>query len=88
MEAILSCQCQCALLGLPESSLHDKPAPISTDTPGLMAEDQRLVPRGSCLSWIKKSGRQDLNLRHPAPKAGALPNCATPRTARKRQLPA
>ena len=25
------------------------------------------------------SGRQDLNLRHPAPKAGALPNCATPR---------
>ena len=22
---------------------------------------------------------QDLNLRHPAPKAGALPNCATPR---------
>ena len=26
------------------------------------------------------SERQDLNLRHPAPKAGALPNCATPRT--------
>ena len=25
------------------------------------------------------SGRQDLNLRHPAPKAGALPNCATSR---------
>ncbi len=25
------------------------------------------------------SGRQDLNLRPPAPKAGALPNCATPR---------
>lgn len=25
------------------------------------------------------SERQDLNLRHPAPKAGALPNCATPR---------
>src|SRR5687767_2666024 len=25
------------------------------------------------------SGRQDLNLRHPAPKAGALPDCATPR---------
>ena len=22
---------------------------------------------------------QDSNLRHPAPKAGALPNCATPR---------
>ena len=29
---------------------------------------------------IKKwSEWQDSNLRHPAPKAGALPNCATPR---------
>ena len=28
------------------------------------------------LSW---SGREDSNLRHPAPKAGALPGCATPR---------
>ena len=27
------------------------------------------------------SGRQDSNLRHPAPKAGALPNCATSRNA-------
>lgn len=26
-----------------------------------------------------KSGREDLNLRPPAPKAGALPGCATPR---------
>ena len=25
------------------------------------------------------SGRQDLNLRPPAPHAGALPSCATPR---------
>ena len=25
------------------------------------------------------SGREDLNLRPPAPKAGALPSCATPR---------
>lgn len=30
------------------------------------------------------SGRQDSNLRHPAPKAGALPDCATPRQARRR----
>src|SRR5687767_1814769 len=26
------------------------------------------------------SGREDLNLRPPAPKAGALPGCATPRS--------
>src|SRR5436853_7151428 len=25
------------------------------------------------------SGREDLNLRHPGPKPGALPGCATPR---------
>jgi integrase/recombinase XerD len=28
---------------------------------------------------LKLSGREDLNLRPPAPKAGALPGCATPR---------
>ena len=28
------------------------------------------------------SGREDLNLRLPAPKAGALPGCATPRVCR------
>ena len=31
--------------------------------------------------FVKWSGRQDSNLRHPAPKAGALPDCATPRRA-------
>src|SRR3569833_624941 len=31
------------------------------------------------IAWENWSGRQDLNLRHPAPKAGALPGCATPR---------
>jgi hypothetical protein len=36
-----------------------------------------LVPRPSSLSsW---SGQRDLNPRHPAPKAGALPGCAMPR---------
>src|SRR2546429_7296497 len=29
----------------------------------------------------KWSGREDLNLRPPAPHAGALPGCATPRQA-------
>ena len=30
----------------------------------------------------KWSGRLDSNQRPPAPKAGALPNCATPRSSR------
>ena len=30
-------------------------------------------------SGVNWSGREDLNLRPPAPKAGALPGCATPR---------
>jgi hypothetical protein len=32
------------------------------------------------LSYWRESGRADLNGRPPAPKAGALPGCATPRT--------
>ena len=38
-------------------------------------------PRMSCFvkPVSKWSGREDLNLRPPAPKAGALPGCATPR---------
>src|SRR5256885_16510914 len=35
----------------------------------------------------KKSGREDSNLRPPAPKAGALPGCATPRAKRGRDVP-
>ncbi len=30
-------------------------------------------------SALRRSGREDSNLRPPAPKAGALPGCATPR---------
>ena len=37
--------------------------------------------RHQMMSFSKNdwSGRQDLNLRPPAPQAGALPSCATPR---------
>ena len=35
------------------------------------------------LSYWRVSGRADLNGRPPAPKAGALPSCATPRAIRK-----
>ena len=41
---------------------------------------QVCLARGSPPEW---SGRQDSNLRHPAPKAGALPNCATSRRLRQ-----
>jgi hypothetical protein len=33
---------------------------------------------------VPKSGRQDLNLRPPAPHTGALPSCATPAFVLKR----
>ncbi len=33
-----------------------------------------------------RSGREDSNLRHPAPKAGALPDCATPRYAEQNYM--
>jgi hypothetical protein len=32
---------------------------------------------------FQESGREDLNLRPPAPKAGALPGCATPRVGQE-----
>src|SRR4051812_26784227 len=35
-----------------------------------------------------QSGRPDLNRRPPAPKAGALPGCATPRSAESSPGPA
>src|SRR5207302_157485 len=34
----------------------------------------------------RKSGREDSNLRPPAPKAGALPGCATPRLKSTREI--
>ncbi len=39
----------------------------------------QLSYRRRCPVWGIWSGREDLNLRPPAPKAGALPDCATPR---------
>jgi hypothetical protein len=47
-----------------------------------MGEDDG-TPMGQ-LFWNQQedwSGRGDLNARPPAPKAGALPGCATPRHA-------
>ena len=44
--------------------------------PALEAWKASVLPLNHTRDW---SGRQDSNLRHPAPKAGALPNCATSR---------
>src|SRR5438552_17154491 len=38
-----------------------------------------IPPPSSLIPHVNWSGREDLNLRPPAPKAGALPGCATPR---------
>jgi hypothetical protein len=54
----------------------------------LVARQKGLEPltrglEGRCsfrLSYWRESGRADLNGRPPAPKAGALPGCATPRS--------
>ncbi len=63
------------------------PAPTRTGDPRLRrpllypAELRALEIASSEEEAISQSGREDLNLRHPAPKAGALPDCATPRAA-------
>ena len=48
------------------------PVPVASDNAAHAAQGIR-KPK---TFW---SGREDLNLRPPAPKAGALPGCATPR---------
>ena len=46
--------------------------------PALEAWKASVLPLNHTRDW---SGRQDSNLRHPAPKAGALPDCATSRNS-------
>jgi hypothetical protein len=69
------------------------PAGISpaTEIASVVARQKGFEPlthglEGRCsfhLSYWRESGRADLNGRPPAPKAGALPSCATPRAFRK-----
>src|SRR4051812_26552582 len=58
--------------------------PTELLAPKTTASNKRRVPPGlnthySLTQQSKWSGREDLNFRPPAPKAGALPGCATPR---------
>jgi hypothetical protein len=61
----------------------------------LVARQKGLEPltrglEGRCsvhLSYWRESGRADLNGRPPAPKAGALPGCATPRASYRINTP-
>ena len=84
--AIFRMDSQCVKIGL-TYQVHSFPSRASLvwkEKIGLLNgilrdhQDDTMVgdqPTGSAV-W---SGREDLNLRHPAPKAGALPGCATPR---------
>ena len=68
-------------------------APGGSRTPDLRIRSPPLYPAELQAHQIKSggagtnSGREDLNLRPPAPKAGALPGCATPRPRRRRRAP-
>ena len=51
-----------------------------------LSKKNRPLRSGRNVSWgltFEASGRQDSNLRHLAPKASALPNCATPRRTQR-----
>ena len=67
--------------GLPPQSLSGRwiaanPAPSTS--PGGLTSSRKPASQ----SHLPSSGRRDLNPRPPAPKAGALPGCATPRAAK------
>ncbi len=55
-------------------------------TAPILEHDDALLIHVTERVWARYwSGREDLNLRPPAPKAGALPGCATPRWSRARR---
>jgi hypothetical protein len=67
----------------PESQSGALPTELRSPLARLVGlEPTTLGLEGRCsiqLSYKRKSGQRDLNPRHPAPKAGALPDCAMPR---------
>ncbi len=59
--------------------LHPFAAPVLQPVESPDDEPPRDPRKPGRLRAISRSGREDLNLRHSAPKADALPGCATPR---------
>ena len=57
-------------------------APVLQDSDSPDDEPPRGPRKPGRLRAISRSGREDSNLRHSAPKADALPGCATPRKRR------
>ena len=57
------------------------PARTSGSHPGCLLPDSLLTGQHICVHVNTQSGRPDSNRGPPAPKAGALPGCATPRLA-------
>src|SRR5215470_12316418 len=77
------------------SRLRRRPFLVGAGTPCALWGERRAIQRTEgdgrwgchpavTPEWTfgKWSGREDSNLRPPAPKAGALPGCATPRLGR------
>ncbi len=56
-----------------------RPAGLEPATLGLEGRCSIQMSYGRIVCSKNWSGRRDSNSRHPAPKAGALPDCATPR---------
>src|SRR5436190_19078745 len=64
------------------------PAGLEPTTPSLEGWCSIRLSYGQPAGKKTWSGWRDLNTRHPAPKAGALPGCATPRKRGQMILPA